>query len=574
MTYPQNKRYDIRDHSRALIERNAIDRMFVGRADIFNGGALLVQVLGIKNDASRRKAASKALLSLGMQPVSPEKLAKSLVKSTEFDRDDCTPGLPVPAGVRHPLYCFSPSLLLAAELAPDRRVSGIPIGELPLTAPKLVEYLYRSIDLPLPYSEIGSEDDEWEMEPEDASFELDRAFARKFGFSIEAVADQLVRILAADPQLYLLILSREIELIEPRLKQFDLIGGLKGWPGEVQLIQALKAIYELQRAAVIAWTLRQWNGVSITTMQTVISGVEDEQIGRQMHAELQGSSGAGNVLDVAPVHAEALLRYLRSQKQWSLVKDVRGILGSLKSALLTWNHLCYSLSVEGGHVLPTAVRDNFEPFKRTQGNGKGYHGSRLDLFCGLDAELIYPMAMLEIGATLKRNIAQKDFDQLIAANAQCSGIKMSIDGAKPEHLRKKAARFRSGYLPEQGSWGSAGRFDPDQWGQRFSDRPLWRSFTKSIREILDNRKASKGKLRLLDVAVLLMARRFKLLFAQMNAVPVVIEIVCDLATSVCQLTTDPILAKQLVREECERNRKRHLRRAARRRPSRLSLPSI
>lgn len=548
MAYPFPRK-DIRDHVTALVERYHLDQTLRGRPDIVGHGGRLLNILKIADPDERRAAAKTTLAAWGTTHVTQHGLASALIKFSEFDPGDPALGLAVPAGVRHSLYQFSPMLQLAAESAPGRKVSGITIVRLPLTQSDLTAYLYRSVALPLP---LGEDD---QMDLDDPRAGLAEAFEEKFGFSLEAVAQRLIEISASNPDLYLLLMSREVELGEQKYSALRGIGSDACWESGVPFLNAMKAIYELQRAAVMAWTLRKWAGVTITDMKHLKSTTA-LICNAEMVSAFASKGGKGYILDQCQLHAKALLRYLKSNKQWAAVKDLNGMLGSLKVGKLGWDHLKYSSGSEAGLTIPQSVHDNCHQFRRPHGKGQGVHGSRLDLYCGLDADPLIPMAYLEIGRWLGQSTQQLHFDHLIAAHHHAIGKSIDRWGSKAKHRRDKVMRFSKSYLPSSG-WGSAGRFDPSQWGKRFADRPFWQTFVASIHRALSGKRSRRSsKLRLLDLALLLVTRRFKAVFARFQAAPIAIDLMCDLATSVCQLTTEPILGAILTREEHRRNQAR------------------
>ena len=557
MSYPFPRK-DIRHHVTALAERYHIDQTLRGRPDIVGHGRTLLDILKMTGEDERRLAANASLSSLGTTHLPPEELALSLIKFSEFDAASPALGLPVPAGVRHSLYQFSPLLQLAAECSDNRVVSGIKIRRLPLTEGDLIAYLYRSIGLPLPIA-----DDDDAMTLDDPRVGLARAFEIRFGFGLEDLARRLIEISTIDADLYLLLLSREVEIADPVLARL-VIGRANGcWRSEATFEKALKAVYELQRAAVMAWTLHNWSMVNVTNMLHLTSTTSSLACNAPIVAALASAGGQGNVLDQCQLHARAMRHYLRNKNEWAAVVDLHGILGSLKAGKLTWDHLTYAGGSEATLTIPQAIEDNCKPYRRQQGRGEGVRDSRLDLYCGIDSDLLPAMAFLEIGEWMGRSVRQVHFDHLIAAQAQTVGKPIALHQETGKHRRDKARRFSKNYLPSSGG-GSAGRFDPSQWGRRFADRSFWQSFVTSIHAALSGRRSRRsGDLRLLDLALLLVTRRFKAVFASFRAAPVVIDLMCDLATSICQLTTEPILGAILTREEHRRNKERQIRRRIR-----------
>lgn len=547
---------DIRTHIRALLARREISVQLAGRPDIFHlAEPLIAQQEGYSTDNGAGLASSQ-----GSMPFADE-LAGGLVRGTEFDPSTGGTGLAVPAGVRHALLHFSPILQLAALASPDRRVGGAVIQELPSSKPTLLAWLVESIAMPAGVALADQVDEKMlghfaETQEEQAvviatAVQQRAAFAKRFGFTLSAYADFLLALRQRDPVAYVLILSREFGLARQRCPELDYKAGI-GHPLYIPRLSrspltVAMALAEMQRAAAITRALyrmggRTGTGVIRRMMPNGDTDYDPDEVDEEVRVEASAAimigTGAGRVLDEAPLHAAGIRRLFRMSKQERLTIDVNNVIASLLDGRLDWNSAA-SVETHGGwrHHVRSQVEANIH---RHRGGGRGEKAfdEPLDLFCGITPAMIPALAISSIGEQLTGKQSPRETEYLSAAVAsQVAGSPMDSGS----YGLKLARRRRAGYLPREGRQGSAGRFTPRLWLDRYQDEILFRRLAQPV-DITAARWINRSKpRRMLLIALWFLQVCFVRLYRKSGASTGEVEIMCDLATGVTVLTSDPIL---------------------------------
>ena len=547
---------DIRTHIRALLARREIGVQLAGRPDIFQ----LTESLMALQDGYVTDNGAALASSQGSMP-SADELAGGLIRGTEFDPSIGGIGLAVPAGVRHALLHFSPILQLAALASPDRRVGGAVIQELPSSKPTLLAWLAKTIAMPggvaladrVDEKMLGqlAEKQEQEAVAIATAIEQRAAFAKRFGFTLSAYADFLLALRQRDPIAYVLILSREFGLARQRCPELAYKARI-GHPlyiprfGRSPLTVAM-ALAEMQRAAAITRALYRMGGRTGTgVIRRMMPGGDtdhdpneiDDEVRMEAIAAIVIGTGAGSVLDEAPLHAAGIRRLFRMSKQDRLAIDVNNVIASLLDGRLDWNSAA-SVETHGGwrHHVRSQVDANIH---RHRGGGRGEKAfdEPLDLFCGITPGMIPALAISSIGEELTGKQSPRETEYLSAAmTSQVAGSPMDSGS----YGLKLARRRRAGYLPREGRQGSAGRFTPRLWLDRYQDEVLFRRLAQPV-DITAVRWINRSKpRRMLLIALWFLQVCFVRLYRKSGASTGEVEIMCDLATGVTVLTSDPIL---------------------------------
>ena len=541
MTHPFGIHHDMRFHVSALVKRAKLDKQLAGRPDIMRRAEALVAVLRIDDVEAQAKAAADLLSQFPQNWPSPTLIARRLAKFNEFDRLEAGRGSGMPTGVRHSLYVFSPIIQLAALQTSNRSICGIPIRTLPLTARDLTLYLYDSMGLVRPYQYPSSDepDDAWpDVDDEDRSDVIAEGFCAVMGFSIEALVERLIALLDKDPALYVLILSREWHLIGKQLDDLLPIEvEMAGQPRRTEFDRAIRGVYELQRAAIMIWTLNHYHGADLLSLRNAV-GLGEKPGGD--FQDLRDKWNASPALDMILAQGAMLKLAHENRRDLVAVKDLNAVLAALKSGHLGWA----GQRVQGARttdVLTTAIESISTLLKRPRANGTGHYADRLGAYYGVSARQLLFVAVIEIGRQFQKEPPVKGVESLALGMAQGLGL-CDIDlSSENEDLRQKASKVIQCYLPHSDLAGGAGRFRIDAWANRYKDVGLWESFWELVQVTNATSRAPRPKeIRQLHIVIKLLFSRFTALYDRAKVGKRELRIMADLSSSVSQLTTDAV----------------------------------
>jgi len=540
MAHPFGIHHDTRFHVSALVKRARLDKQLAGRPDIMTCTVALVAVLRIEDVDAQAKAAAELLSQLSPGWPSPTLIARRLAKFSEFDWPEQDRGSGMPSGVRHSLYLFSPILQLAAVQAPGRRICGIPIRALPLTAPDLTVYLYDSMGLVRPYEFPSPDEAEsaWsDVVGEDKSDVIAEGFQGVMGFSIEALVERLIALLDKDPALYVLILSREWNLIGAQLNAMPPVESVvDGKLSKIAFGRAIKGIYELQRAAIMIWALDHYHGADLLSLRNSVG------LGKKPASdfeELRNQWSDSPALEMILAQGAMLKHAYENRRDLVAVKDdLNAVLGALKSGHLDWGGQQMQGARTNEDVLKTAVENISSVLRRPRAKGFGHYSDRPGSYYGVSARQLLFVSIIEIGRQFTKEPPVKDVEYLALGMAQGLSLCDIDRNSENEDLRQQASKFIPCYLPASDLAGGAGRFYPDAWDDRYKDVTLWESFWELVQLINAARRAPNPKIRKLHIVIKLLLSQFRTIYdrAQVNLRE--LRIMSDLSSSVGQFTSD------------------------------------
>ena len=548
---------EMRQQMRALVQRHIVSFRLRGRPDIVQVAASLI---------AHQDDPSIPLPVLPAGLPEPATLAANLVAHDEFAPEAHDAGLAMPGGVRHPLLQWSPILQIARAASPDGRVAGRAIEPLPSDVEGLIAWLENSMGLRPPgwIEPPRTDRGTYDLDNVDEATEIDAtaldmvraAFRKRFGFSIADIAHWLFAIRAADPVLYLLLLSREYRLAlqwSPALGHLP--EGAPAIPGlTLPPIMAAMAIGEIQRVVTL------YRGLLATraTTDDVRSEIGDKarsksKRGRLMQARIQARRRPGTVYDQAPMRAEALRARLFLIPGRDLSRaEARGMLASLHAGNIDWDNAQSAGTRHGAHELLAATLAPQIYGKRVRGRGLGYHSDDLDLYCGVAASHIVHLGVTEIGMLFSGTVDAASSIILADRILNVVGGKMLAkereypeDSQAHQRLHKEVIQMLRLYLPLYPARGSAGRFNPLLWLEPERDRRLFERLLQPIRSG-DRRLARRGKPGMIALALWFLQCCFPALYRTVRKRRIALRIACQLATSVSVLTSDPLFHSLLL----------------------------
>ncbi|WP_103728951.1 hypothetical protein [Novosphingobium sp. HII-3] len=548
---------EIRQQIRALVERHLLSFQLRGRPDIV---LLAAPLIAHQDDPSL----PPPVVPAGLPDAAT--LAAHLVGHDEFAPGVGDAGLAMPGGVRHPLLQWSPILQIARAASPDGRVAGRTIDALPRDIEGLVGWLEISMGLrppgwtEPPRTERGTYDldevDEANETRVNALDEVRDAFSRRFGFSIADIATWLLAIRAADPVMYVLLLSREYRLA---LKRSPLLGtqaeGAHAIPGlSLPPIMAIMAIGEVQRVVALYRGLLAARATTADVRLEIGDKARSKaKRGHVMEARIQARRRTGAVYDQAPMRAEALRARLFLIPGRDLSRaEARGVLASLYGGRVDWDNAQSAGTRHGAHELLAATLAPNIHGKRVRGKGLGYHDDDLDLYFGIAGSHIVHLGVTEIGMMFNGAVDAASSITLADRILTVIGGKMlTKEGEHPKdsqahhRLHKEVMQTLHLYLPLYPARGSAGRTNPLAWLEPERDRRLFKRLLQPIRSG-DRRLALRGKAGMVALALWFLQSCFPALYKRVAKRRIALRIACQLATSASVLTSDPLFHSLLI----------------------------
>lgn len=491
---------DIRDQSRALVWRKQLLVRLADRQDIHLLAAPLIKL----QDRVPLSAAETKRLATVHSHTTHKRLPTARVMSAvltpheEFDpeRSQALHRYRIPGGVRHSHLHFSPILQIALLNTTDGCVEGRHIAALPSTAAELMDWLGASAGLVLPPIAALKEEpsqaainahEEKLHEREEEDDDVATAFAKRFLFSLEALADWLMEIRGRDPILFVLLLSREYILAVRRDRAIarDHTPKLPGfrWPP----IIALMAVAELQRARAIMRDLRPNVTRTMTNDARTVAAdggsprklrrrAFHDRRARKLGKHIGHGSRVGRAYDDVHLQSAAIRRLMSIDfaklEQLPPLQTWKALMGGN----VKWDNAVMARgssrpSRRAAHEAVVVMLDN-QVIQRphTGGRGSRHHNLTLDVFYGVDDDVLPHLAVYEAGTSIRPDTL-RDECKIIAARMHQTQYP-AAENQGYENRQKTAIKHYDTYLRPFPKSGSGPRFMPTNWLHPMRDQAL------------------------------------------------------------------------------------------------------